>query len=53
MAIQHFIPELWSAQMMELWYDQAVFTALMNREYEGTLSRGNTVHITGVVAPTI
>lgn len=53
MAITNFIPELWAAQMLQVWWDQAVFAALVNREYEGTASKGNTVHISGVVAPTI
>lgn len=53
MAITHFIPELWSAQMQEVWWNESVLAALVNREYEGLATRGNTVHISGVVAPTI
>lgn len=53
MAITHFIPELWSAQMLEVWWNESVLAALVNREYEGLATRGNTVHISGVVAPTI
>ena len=53
MAITHFIPELWSAQMLQVWFNESVFAALVNREYEGIATRGNTVHISGVVAPTI
>ena len=53
MAITNFIPELWSAQMLEVWWNESVLAALVNREYEGLATRGNTVHISGVVAPTI
>ena len=53
MAITNFIPELWSAQMLEVWWNESVLAALVNREYEGTASKGNTVHIAGVVAPSI
>ena len=53
MAITHFIPELWSASMLEQWNATNVWAGLTNREYEGTLARGNTVHITGVVPPTV
>lgn len=53
MAIDNFIPELWEAAMLERWVNQAIFPALVNREYEGTATKGNTVHITGVVQPAV
>ena len=53
MAVTNFIPELWSAQLLDRWIQQAVFAQLVNREYEGIASKGNTVHITGVVAPAV
>lgn len=53
MAITNFIPELWSAALLEVWWNEVVFAALVNREYEGEATRGNTVHITGIVAPTV
>lgn len=53
MAITNFIPELWAAQMLDVWFNESVFAALVNREYEGLATRGNTVHISGVVAPAI
>lgn len=53
MAITNFIPELWAASMLEQWNATNVWAGLTNREYEGILSRGNTVHITGVVPPTV
>ena len=33
--------------MLEQWNATNVWAGLTNREYEGTLARGNTVHITG------
>lgn len=53
MAITNFIPELWAAEMLEQWNATNVWAGLTNRQYEGTLARGNTVHITGVVPPTV
>jgi P22 coat protein - gene protein 5 len=53
MAITNFLPELWSASMLELWVAQNVFPSLVNREYEGLATKGNTVHITGVVIPQV
>ena len=53
MAITNFIPELWAAALLEVWWNETVFAALVNREYEGIASRGNTVNITGVVVPTV
>ena len=53
MAITHFIPELWAAEMLEQWNATNVWAPLTNRQYEGTLARGNKVHITGVVPPVV
>lgn len=53
MAITNFIPELWAASMLDQWNAVNIWAPLTNREYEGILARGNTVHITGVVAPTV
>ncbi|AHH20850.1 putative bacteriophage protein [Nocardia nova SH22a] len=53
MAITHFIPELWAAQMLDRWTAMTIFANLVNREYEGIAAKGNTVHITGVVAPAV
>ncbi|QWW20135.1 hypothetical protein I6B53_03290 [Schaalia sp. 19OD2882] len=49
MALQHFIPEVWSASILENFHNQAVFTGLTNREYEDALSSGSKVHIPGIV----
>lgn len=53
MAITNFIPTLWSAALMERWKAENVFAALVDRRYEGLATKGNTVHITGVVPPTV
>ena len=53
MAITHFIPQLWAAEMLEQWNATNVWAPLTNRQYEGILGRGNKVHITGVVPPTV
>lgn len=49
MSISHFIPEVWSASILETFRNKAVLTGLANREYEGDLKAGNTVHIPGIV----
>lgn len=53
MAFSHFIPTLWTSSIETQWNAQAVFANLVNREYEGTATRGNKVTIAGVVAPTV
>lgn len=53
MSVDNFIPELWAASLLEQWNAENVFANLVNREYEGQATKGNTVHITGVIAPTI
>ncbi|MCT7369457.1 phage capsid protein [Mycolicibacterium llatzerense] len=53
MAITHFIPEIWSAYILERYIATNVFAALVDRKYEGEATKGNTVHVPGVVAPTV
>lgn len=53
MAISNFIPEVWADSMLDRWTEQEVLTALVNRQYEGTAAKGNVVHLTGVVTPSI
>lgn len=53
MAITNFIPELWSASLLDTWNAENILAPLVNREYEGLASKGNTVHITGIVSPTV
>lgn len=49
MAITNFIPEIWNAKMLLDFREQAVAATLVNREYEGDASKGNTVKITSAV----
>lgn len=53
MAITNFIPELWSAATLDRWVQMNVFPGIVDRRYEGLATKGNTVHITGVVPPTV
>lgn len=53
MAITNFIPEIWSARVAEALQDTAVLATLFTSEYEGDASKGNQVHITGVIPPTV
>lgn len=53
MAISNFIPELWEAATLMRWENEKVFPALLDRHYEGIATKGNTVHITGVVKPSV
>jgi hypothetical protein len=46
MAFSNFIPEVWSARLLEHLDNVHVYAALMNRDYEGEIrSYGDTVHI--------
>lgn len=53
MAVTYFIPELWSAYILERYVAANVFGALLDRKYEGEATKGNTIHIPGVVAPSV
>jgi hypothetical protein len=53
MAIENFIPEVWSDEMIDRWENEVVFPHLVSRKYEGDARKGNVVHLTGVVAPTV
>lgn len=44
----NFIPQLWEAKLLIGFRQQAVFAALTNREYEGSLTSGNELKITGL-----
>ena len=46
MAINHFIPNVWSARLQENLHKALVFGALCNRNWEGDIAQwGDTVHI--------
>ena len=54
MAITTFIPELWSARLLEKLSNELVYGNLVNRDYEGEISQaGDTVHINSFGAITV
>lgn len=53
MASDNFIPEVWADSVEDRYIDRAVAANLVNRDYEGVATKGNTVHITGIVAPEV
>lgn len=53
MAITNFVPEIWSARVAEALQDTSVLAPLFTSEYEGDANKGNQVHITGVIPPTV
>jgi len=50
MAVTSFIPEIWNAQLLTDFREQAIAAALTNREYEGNASAGNVVKINSATA---
>jgi hypothetical protein len=53
MAIDNFIPEIWSAAVETEFLAAQVVIPTVNGKYDGDATRGNTVKITGAVTPTI
>lgn len=53
MAIDNFIPEIWSAGVTTAFQKAQVVIPNLNTAYTGEARRGNTVHIIGAVTPTI
>lgn len=54
MSVTSFIPEVWSAALLESLKKSLVYGGLCNRNYEGEIAQfGDTVHITSVGRPTI
>jgi hypothetical protein len=56
MAITHFQPEVWSAQLLSILAKSLVYAGApcVNRDYEGDISAfGDTVHITSIADPSI
>src|SRR5690625_1357003 len=54
MAIANFIPQIWSAALLQALRDRLVFaqSGVVNRNYEGDIARaGDTVHITAFGDP--
>lgn len=53
MAIDNFIPEMWSAGVTQSFIANQVVIPTLNTQYSGVASRGNTVHIINATTPTI
>lgn len=53
MTFANFIPEMWDAELLINFHEQTIAAALANRQYEGTLASGNTVHISTAVDVTV
>lgn len=54
MSIQKFRPEIWSAQLLVALRQALVYSAFINRDYEGEIAQaGDTVRITSIGRPTI
>lgn len=53
MAAENFIPEIWSDYILERYLATNVFGALFDRKYEGEATKGNTIHVPGVVPPVV
>lgn len=54
MSIQKFRPEIWSARLLVALRQNLVYSALINRDYEGEIAEaGDTVRITSIGRPTI
>lgn len=46
MATNNFIPQVWSARILEALHKETVYSRLFNRDYEGEIAeKGDTVHI--------
>jgi len=56
MAIANFVPEIWSASLLEALRNQLVYAqaGVINRDYEGDIAQaGDTVHITSFADPAV
>lgn len=53
MAINQFIPEIWSAGVTQSFIANQIVIPTLNTQYQGDATRGNTVHIINATTPTI
>lgn len=53
MAIDNFIPEVWSAGVTTAFQKAQIVIPSLNTNYSGEARKGNTVHIIGATTPTI
>lgn len=50
MSFDNFIPELWSASILENFHNDAVLVGMANRQYESAFTAGSEIHIPGLIA---
>lgn len=53
MAIDNFIPEIWSAGVTQSFLANQLVIPTLNTQFTGNATRGNTVHIINATTPTI
>lgn len=53
MAIDNFIPEIWAAGVNTAFFQNQVVIPTLTTTYSGEARKGNVVHVTGAVTPTI
>lgn len=53
MAIDNFIPEIWSAGVTQSFIANQIVIPTLNTQYAGDATRGNTVHIINATTPTV
>lgn len=53
MALEHFIPEIWTAALETEYAANQVVIPTFETSFEGEAAKGNTVHIIGAITPTI
>lgn len=53
MAITKFIPQIWSAALLEHFKSGQYVIPTLNRQYEGDARKGNVVKVTAITTPTV
>lgn len=53
MAVTNFVPDIWSARILENLSKTSVAAGICNRDYEGDASVGDSVKITSITDPTV
>ena len=53
MAVTNFVPDIWSARILENLSKVSVAGGVVNRDYEGDTTTGDSVKITSITDPTI
>src|SRR5690606_13425029 len=53
MAITNFIPQIWTAALLQRFDATEILLPTANRSYEGEARNGNRVNITSITTPTV